>query len=255
MMPRYLKCIFCFSIFLLGGCADMRPVPIREPQTMARSTAILAPVTELSKGTDYIAAYRDTYYKASEDLRGDDYLSSDVTLAGGVIGVLGGVAKSAGTALGGGLIASGSSLIDKRYAYAIQAENYEKAGDAMHCMYKAYALANPKDENYDKALVLKSLSDNVDSVRIKLRKSQSKINLLSPNTDELKKNLIASQAASDNQKTSQMNLTNSLSQQGISSLSQATSSMLPTLNPVVEQLKDDNTKKLTTELDACSASL
>lgn len=204
MRNVYSNCFFLIAAVILAGCTSMRPLPLQEPSDGDTSASLRnsrGVAKTLDTASETLAVYRNKYYKTADDLRGNDYTSSDITFAGGVIGVLGGLAKSPETALAGGLLASGSSLADKRYSYKVQAENYEKGGDAIHCMYKAFELSGATNATHNSAKVLKSLNDNIDNIRQKLRKNQAQITLVTPNREELTKAFSAEKDAESTKNT------------------------------------------------------
>lgn len=309
MRRAYVNCSVFIASFILVGCTSMRPLPLQEPTNSDKSDTLRnsrGVAKQLGDVAETLAVYRNKYYKTADDLRANDYTSSDVTFAGGIVGVLGGLAKSPETALAGGLLASGSSLVDKRYAYKVQAENYEKGGDAMHCMYKAFELSGASDQTHRSDTILKSVSDNIDNIRIKLRKSQAQVSLVSPSKDELVKAFSAEKDATDNKqqtlklkeanqntllnlknKTIQANQTlQSLQSKSITSteewstaskkekalklanqnkliqektseideLTEAAKAIVAEQKMLDEKLIDDNTKQLTSALDACTAA-
>lgn len=87
--------------------------------------------------------------------------------------------KSVEVAVGGGLISATGVLKSQRYNLKQQASNYEKAGDAMACMYRnARLLLDLSPAATDGAP--QQLNDRIDEVRAKLRKNQIAVDLVSP---------------------------------------------------------------------------
>lgn len=180
-----------FALAALSGCSGLRPIPVSEPPpyiadkdgkpTQARTEPDgamggLIPATTGSEAVKNIQIYSQWYQKQAEALKGKLYDTSDGALAGGIVGVIGGLGKSVETTLLGAGIAGGSSLVAGRYSIAVQAENYMKASDAMYCMFQSVKSSGLSDTSVDVA----HANDQIWEVRRKLRKVQFDITLASP---------------------------------------------------------------------------
>ncbi|MBC8785611.1 hypothetical protein A7D21_28245 [Pseudomonas sp. AP19] len=137
--------------------------------------------------------YRDHYFKIHSDLITANNVTKDTTVAGGIIGVIGGLAKSTSTVYTGGAIAAGSSIYGQRYEFTIQALNYRKASIAMDCMLGV--VAPLKDANPLSKAGITSASDSIEEVRRKLYQAQSAVVLKDPDLKQLKNALIVEELA------------------------------------------------------------
>jgi len=173
-------------ILNLVSCASPYPTPIVEPTPLkdgvrrksAENLGGLLPPTTRDEALDNMKIYGDSYLLFADKLKRNKYIADDITLGGGVLGVIGGVTESAATAITGAVAAAGSSITSEHYQFAVQAANYEKASDAMYCMYtKAFPI---KD-----AIDIQHANLQIDLIRHKLRKAQSSVQLISPDLSVL----------------------------------------------------------------------
>lgn len=178
----------------LSGCANNYPLPIKEPVAVDKDNVRtkpdyamggLLPATMVSEAKDNLRIYRDKYIQNADELRMKMYKLSDVGFGGGVIGVIGGLTKSVTTAISGAVLATSSPMITERYQYTIQAANYDKAAEAMNCMYN---LLYPVDDN-DNIGLEQLVNAQIDEVRYKLRKSQAEVKLADVDTSKLEKSI------------------------------------------------------------------
>ena len=186
--------LLCLLVLLyaVAGCSVMRPLPVIEPAAKDKNgnrttpdyeKGGLFPATKLTEAVENLKIYGDAYQAQADNLRSSDYMASDATFFGGVLGVIGGLASSPGTALAGGLTAAGGSLASQRYQYFVQAQNYEKASEAMYCMYRNLY------PNQSLSIPSSFVNETIDEVRRKLRKNQAAVQLVSPNMAELEASL------------------------------------------------------------------
>jgi len=103
----------------LAACSNY-PLPVREPP----SIEVAQTWGDIVKN---LKTYRNWYAEKHSRLVTHEYGSSDASILGGVIGVVGGLASSGATAAAGAGIASSSSLYGQRYAFKAQANNYYRA--------------------------------------------------------------------------------------------------------------------------------
>lgn len=179
-------------VWALSGCANFYPLPVQEPKAKDSSgnrvtpdyqRGGLLPATKIDEAIENLKIYGDAYQDYASKLRRNEFVSSDTGLVGGVLGVIGGAAKSVEAAVTGGIIASGSSIVSQRYQFLVQAANYEKASDAMYCMYSKLYAVNGGDMSVGFA------NERIDEVRRKLRKVQSTIQLANPDLAQLEASL------------------------------------------------------------------
>jgi hypothetical protein len=193
------------AIVVLTGCSSFNPLPISEPPAKDSSDVRtvpdyqkggLLPATTPQEVKNNIKIYADWYMERSLELRGYEYKTSDTGLVGGIIGVLGGIAKSPEAALAGGLLASGASMTSQRYQFLVQAQNYEKASDALYCMYRnVYPAPSVTTSGITK------INHVIDELRIKLRKSQANITIANPDLAELEASIKQQLESKSNQIT------------------------------------------------------
>ncbi|QTH72962.1 hypothetical protein [Pseudoalteromonas xiamenensis] len=182
---------------LLSGCASYYPLPVEEPSaleeksdgTLVRRTPDykrggLMPAVDIDEAIENLKIYGDAYQKYSDKLRRNEYISNDLTFAGGVLGVIGGVSKSIETALTGVALSSGATITSQRYQFLVQATNYENASVAMYCMYTKLFPVRGEGVEYN------FVNERIDEVRRKLRKAQSSIQLITPDLSKLKASLL-----------------------------------------------------------------
>lgn len=177
---------------ILTGCASFYPLPVKEPPAKDSSgnrsvpdyqRGGLLPASNIKEAIENLKIYGDSYQATADELRKNEYVSSDIGLGGGVLGVVGGLTKSVETAITGAVVASGSSIVSQRYQFLVQAANYEKGSDAMYCMYSKLYVANSND------LEVGFVNEKIDEVRRKLRKVQSSVQLASPDLAQLEVSL------------------------------------------------------------------
>lgn len=170
-------------LLFLCGCGGLRPVPVIEPpstQTEPNVSRGLSPATTTPQAIKNLKIYSDSYFSTADSLRTKEYISSDISLGGGILGILGGVGKSVEIAVSGGLISTSAVMFSDRYQLKVQATNYEKAGDVMSCMYRAAVFLEKIGSASASVEAPKFINYRVDEVRAKLRKSQIAVDLLSP---------------------------------------------------------------------------
>src|SRR5690606_6350962 len=143
----------------------------------------LLPATTIQEAIENLKIYGDAYQEYGDKLRRNEYISNDTALAGGGIGIAGGLTKSVETVIAGAVIGSGASIVSERYQFLVQATNYQKASDAMYCMYlKLYPVHGGN-------IPVDFANERIDEVRRKLRDVQSKVQLASPDLSKLETSL------------------------------------------------------------------
>lgn len=186
---RFQSVNVALTCVTLAGCTSFYPLPIQEPKAIGSDglrarpdpqRGGLSPAKTISEAIENSKIYGDAYQEQATKLRGNDYILSDSGFAGGILGVVGGLTKSLETAIAGAVIAGGSSVISQRYQFLVQATNYEKASDAMYCMYgKLYPV------DWDEVTIVEFANERIDEIRRKLRKVQSSVQLASPDLGKL----------------------------------------------------------------------
>ncbi|OEZ50798.1 hypothetical protein JAB1_19160 [Janthinobacterium sp. MP5059B] len=181
-----------FIVVSLPACNNLRPLPIVEPNGGSVEMPTqpdfkrggLIPATSILQAVNNLKIYTDSYYSTADNLRSSEFDNADLTLLGGIAAIVGGVAKSVEIAVSGGVLSAGASIASQRYQLKIQAANYEKAGDAMACMYRNGVQFRSIENKYLSDTPV-FINEKIDDVRGKLRKAQISVDLLSPKTDEL----------------------------------------------------------------------
>ena len=189
MWKVFVKKILLVGVIgILSGCATYYPLPIQEPQAQDSSgnrttpdyqRGGLIPAKDIDEAKENLIIYGDAYQDHADKLRNNEYVYSDLALAGGVIGVVGGLITSAATAITGAAIASGATIASQRYQFLLQATNYQNASDAMYCMY--LILFNVKTIQISPDFI----NQRIDQVRRKLRIAQSSVQLVNPDLAKL----------------------------------------------------------------------
>jgi hypothetical protein len=196
---RFAWLAIAFPVSLVAGCSHFYPLPVPEPciekegKTCKQSTEREKnprpdPAKNFDEVKTLLKAYAEHYDDQADLLRKRMYQMSDAALGGGLLGILGGLTKSADTAIAGGVIAAGAAIPPSRYNLQTQAENYEKASESMYCMYKEATTSELTDQEKT-ALRPHEFNDRIDRVRRRLRKIQSEIIPSGPDLAALKKSL------------------------------------------------------------------
>ncbi|MDQ3288665.1 MAG: hypothetical protein M3Q42_10490 [Pseudomonadota bacterium] len=183
----------------LVGCASTRPLPLREPTDVNAGEyhgGGLSPASTPDEVKRNLKVYADAYLQHADALHSNSYSASDTAFSGGLLGMIGGLAKSPETAIAGALLSGGGNTAQARYQFQVQAANYEKAADALYCMRRhLYPYPGPIDVGM--------ANDRIDTVRRKLRTAQSKVTLAATDVSALEtalKKLIPIEEAATEQK-------------------------------------------------------
>lgn len=188
---NYLHIIAILFVTFLTGCSRMYPLPVDEKNIAAKlakhnTTYGLPVATTQTDAINNLKDYSDWYFIKSNNLREHQFELSDTSLGFGIAGIIAGIASSPEGAALGALLASSSEMPNDRYQLAVQAANYEKASDTMHCMYRHLA---PYRSRFNILPTPEFLNDRIYEVRRKLRKAQSSITLTTPDLTELEASL------------------------------------------------------------------
>lgn len=181
------------TVFQLTGCSSLYPLPVDEKNIVAelakRKASYGLPVaTNSTEVIKNLKDYSDWYFLKSNDLRERQFELSDTSLGFGIAGLIAGIAKSPEGAAAGALLASASEMPSDRYQLSVQAANYEKASDTMHCMYRYLV---PYKANSDVFPDIEFINDRVYEIRRKLRKAQASVTSTTPDLTELEASLKA----------------------------------------------------------------
>lgn len=256
-------------VVLLSACTSLRPLPVVEPEGGTPDNPSqpdfrrggLIPANTPDQALKNLKIYADSYYSSGDRLRSSEFNNSDLTLIGGILALVGGVAKSVEVAVTGGVLSAGSSIASQRYQLKIQAANYEKAGDAMSCMYRNGMQLKLIDEKY-LGDTPSFVNDKIDEVRGKLRKAQISVDLLSPKTDELEKSLKQLQGANSvatEASSSLLSLRSSPQMAFLSSVEGAKTDEDKILAALLAEAQDKLNKakveKINSEMEKCVASI
>lgn len=176
----------------LSGCVNLYPLPIQEPAALdSKKQRVepdyqrggLLPAKTIEHAIENLKIYGDSYQDYGNKLRRNEYISSDIAFIGGILGVAGGLTKSVETVIAGAVLGSGGLIVSERYQFLVQATNYEKASDAMYCMYsQLYPVSGG-------SIPFGFVNERIDEVRRKLRNVQSKVQLASPDLSKLETSL------------------------------------------------------------------
>lgn len=193
-MKSFKRVWLLFIASLLGSCTSYYPVPVYTPQTKTTGDTVtiaeptandngkdanIKPRTLVAIGDVLLAAktykvYADAYLAKSEDIKIEISNYSELGFLGGVGTLIAGLTGSPDGAAAGALVSTSSSIPAERYSLLVQSANYEKASDTMHCMYRAIAVENKK-ENLP---VVDFLNDMAYQVHRQLRKAQNSVSLV-----------------------------------------------------------------------------
>lgn len=197
-----------FFVSLLASCTSLHPVPVYTPQASVSdgvvtvsnppskedeanddtdnitSRTLLAITNELNAAKTY-KAYADAYLTKAEDIRIEMTNNSDIGFMGGVGTLIAGLTGSPNGAAAGALVTTSSSIPAERYNLLVQAANYEKASDTMHCMYRAIA----GETKNDRLPTLDFLNEMAYQVHRQLRKAQNSVSLADVDLKKVKESI------------------------------------------------------------------
>lgn len=253
----------------LSACNNLRPLPIVEPDGGSVENPTqpdfrrggLIPANSAVQAVNNLKIYTDSYYSSADKLRASEFDNADLTLLGGIAAIVGGVAKSVEIAVSGGVLSAGASIASQRYQLKIQAANYEKAGDAMACMYRNGVQFRTIENKYLSDIPV-FINEKIDEVRGKLRKAQISVDLLSPKTDELTASLKKLESANGVVSSANLTYRNSLfSTRGADLFPGMPKIRIQEVEPTIslEEAKDSLNKakveKINAEITKCVASI
>ena len=174
----------------ISGCGTLYPLPVKEnnisEELEKNNKEYGLPIAKnIEEAKENIKNYADWYFIKSVELKEFQYKAGDTSLGFGIAGLIAGITKSPEGAAAGALLSSVSQMPSDRYHIAVQAANYEKASDTMHCLYRKIVQQDNTNSIPDKNY----LNDRIYEVRRKLRKLQSNISLASPDITEMERSL------------------------------------------------------------------
>lgn len=128
-----------FSAVCLVGCGTIpTPLPVAKlPEDYMNKDEPWAKINSLDDAAKTFLAYSIFYTDQAAAKRKMAQNANETSFYSSVIGVIGGIVKSATTAITGGVVGAGAGLFTDRYRLDVQAHNYETASTAMRCMYLA----------------------------------------------------------------------------------------------------------------------
>lgn len=194
-----------FFVSLLASCTSFQPVPVYTPQISGSGTDIkitdpsskakgeagniksrtLVAITTESNAAAAYKAYADAYLTKAEDIRIAMNNNSDIGFMGGVGTLIAGLTGSPNGAAAGALVTTSSSIPSERYNLLVQAANYEKASDTMHCMYRAIAVETANN----RLPTLNFLNEMAYQVHRQLRKAQNSVSLVDVDLKRVKESI------------------------------------------------------------------
>lgn len=170
----------------LAGCKSIRPLPVNEPnwkslmpgKVVGGDPATPTHLVTLSAANRDEAikianAYAETYFGASDRLHLAKFNANDFTFGGALLGMVGAITKSPEAAILGATTAGVSGTVSQRYAFEVQAANYDGAARAMLCLKGIL-------ESYPEYGQTAYFNQRVTDIRMKLRANQAKVDLASP---------------------------------------------------------------------------
>lgn len=193
---------------LLTGCASNRPLPVIDnPVFLNGNDTANMPYGDANNIVDYQAIFKGYYLAYSREAnnkRLSNQKADETTFYSTIIGVVGGIAKSMTTAIGGAAVAGGSSAYSDHYNMIIQADNYELAAEVMNCMYVAgkgidymelIFIQKTNENDIPAGLYVNEVAqENLDLVRAKLARLQASVQLGKFDADKFKKSINDSSA-------------------------------------------------------------
>lgn len=188
----HIKIILPILAIILAGCQNLHPLPVDEVNIVenlnenTKKKIVGLPEPENSeKAIETIKTYSQWYFKKASELREYAYNSDDMSLGFAMAGLVAGVTKSPEGAAAGALLSSVVDMPVDRYQLGVQAANYEKASDTMHCMFRVLSPHRNKETLPD----VQFLNDRVYEVRRKLRKAQSSVTLVAADLSALEEHM------------------------------------------------------------------
>ena len=185
------KFLIILPLILLTACQNLYPLPVDEVDIENKlkedddgKKVGLGEASDTDNAIDNMKIYSQWYFKKANELREYAYNADDRSLWFAMAGLVAGVTKSPEGAAAGALLSSVVGMPVDRYQLGIQAANYEKASDVMHCMYRILS-PNLQGNLPD----LRFLNDKIYEVRRKLRKAQTSVTLVAPDLSELEEHM------------------------------------------------------------------
>lgn len=183
--------VLLLTIFF-AGCQNLHPLPVDEVDIVSRlnkrtdgKTVGLAEANSPKKAIENIKTYSLWYFGKANELREYAYKSDDMSLGFAMAGLVAGVSKSPEGAAAGALLSSVVDMPVDRYQLGVQAANYEKASDTLHCMFRLLSAHRSNPNLPD----VQFLNDRIYEVRRKLRKAQSTVTLVTPDLSALQEHM------------------------------------------------------------------
>lgn len=198
------RTLIVLTMVCLAGCATPLPIAEFDPPDKAGGRHFnkyadrslpYGSVKTFGEVQTAMRAYRHLYLEEADKKRLQAQSASEVSFFSSVLGVLGGVARSQDAALTGGGIAAGAGLYSDRYKLIVQAANYEKAAEALECMYlllpdgvsEHLGAFRVKSENASAESVFRTAAlESLLFVRSKLRTLQSTFQFGDADVNKLK---------------------------------------------------------------------
>ena len=185
------KFLIILPLILLTACQNLHPLPVDEVDIENKlnedddgKEVGLGEASDTDDAIDNMKTYSQWYFKKANELREYAYKADDRSLGFAMAGLVAGVTKSPEGAAAGALLSSVVGMPVDRYQLGVQAANYEKASDVMHCMYRILS-PNRQGSLPD----VRFLNDKIYEVRRKLRKAQTSVTLVAPDLSELEEHM------------------------------------------------------------------
>lgn len=196
-MKRVLfACAVLCALTLTGCIKNVRPLPVSQTSTKYTTSELQKliagnlPAADLETAKNFLRDYEIAYVEQADARITRYYKGSDTGIAGGIVGMLGGLTKSPQTAIAGLLINAGGNLEEQRYQLRVQAGNFNKAANAMRCMQRAL-IPDPipdelKGDAGTKTIFTQQVNDHIDRIKMRLRDQQFSITPNPVNTDQIR---------------------------------------------------------------------
>ncbi|EIJ34605.1 lipoprotein [Thiothrix nivea] len=191
-MKRVNREIFTICLTaVLSGCSAYYPISVDESnikQRLEKSEFQGIPVAETQyQAMENMKTYADWYLLKSNDLKKASFRFSDGSLGMTIAGLAAGFADKPKGAAEAIFLSNMLDIPSSRYQIEVQSTNYEKASDAMLCMYQSLkptmSKKLQKENNFNEWLDVPDVSflnKKINDVKQKLRNVQNSVTLAKP---------------------------------------------------------------------------
>lgn len=210
-MSNLMKTKLFLVAGLLSGCVNPYPQPIvtvTEQEAVKRVNNVRTMNPEWRKAnsagglnTPYNTADLRLNLKIYVDLYDAQYkglvrtlnTTDGATVLGGIWGVAGALTGTKAWIYQGAGVAGGSALYSDHYQIKLQSENYYRARNAMHCMYRT--ISGVPEGNELSAVGIRTVDIAINDINSKLERVQREVVLAEPDLDKLKRSFLLPEPA------------------------------------------------------------